>query len=55
MKTNVILGLGYDCSEVNVIPRITSKQLGRTEMDMVPCNKGVRAFDGTRRQVLGMV
>ncbi|KAK9671907.1 hypothetical protein RND81_12G063100 [Saponaria officinalis] len=42
-------------SAVNVLPLNTAYLLGLKDQDFIPCNEGVRAFDGTHRNIKGTV
>jgi len=44
-----------DGSTVNVIPLKTAQKLGIKEADLIPTDQGVRAYDGTRRKVAGLI
>ena len=55
LKKNVPMTLVDDGSAVNVIPLKTTYKLGMKESDWTPTNQGVRAYDGTRRKVVGLV
>ena len=44
-----------DGSTINVIPLSTALKMNIPEKDMIPCNEGVRAFDGTRKGVKGII
>ena len=55
LRKNVPMTLVDDGSAVNVIPLKTARKLGMKESDWTSTNQGVRAYDGTRRQVVGLV
>ncbi|KAK9682792.1 hypothetical protein RND81_10G096600 [Saponaria officinalis] len=54
-KKNLPVTLIDNRSAVNVLPLSTAYLLGLKDEDFTPCNEGVRAFDGTRRNIKGTI
>ncbi|KAK9672316.1 hypothetical protein RND81_12G092200 [Saponaria officinalis] len=42
-------------SAMNVLPLDMAYQLGLEDKDLIPCNEGVRSFDGTRQNIKGTI
>ncbi|KAK9682344.1 hypothetical protein RND81_10G066600 [Saponaria officinalis] len=54
-RKSLLVTLIDNGSAVNVLPLNTAYLLGLKDDDFTPCNEGVRAFDGTRRNIKGTV